>query len=90
MFLSQAGFRFKLSYAICTEYMLDYVEACCLLELEFEDRDNFLLHVDDFSFAEFFTADFIVDCVNFEGVDLFILGGEEHRSDTNKMKVGDL
>ena len=57
----------------CTKYMLDYVEACCFLKLELENRDNFLLHIDDFSFGEFLPANFIVDCVDFEGVDLFVL-----------------
>ena len=70
--------------------MLDKIVACCFLKLEFKDRDYLLLHIDDFSFGEFLTADFIVDCVNFERVDLLVLGGEKHRGNTNKMKVGDL
>lgn len=63
---------------LITKDVLDKIVACCFLKLEFEDRDYLLLHIDDFSFGEFFTADFIVDCVYFEGVDLFVLRGEEH------------
>lgn len=68
--------------------MANYVKASGLLQLEGQYWDELLLHVDNFPFGEFLTANFVVDGVDFERVDFLVLGGHEHGCHSHKVQVG--